>query len=103
MTNRITKMTSGIVAAIGTYRAVLLCMACAWGLHAGWIRALCAGDALEMWLARFAISWLLLTATFWPTARSGEDKVYMSLFMAGVSLLICGLWVGVAALVDVVR
>lgn len=84
-------MTSGIGAAVGAYRAVLLCMAAAfaYGLHAGWVQPLFTGVNPDLWVARPAALWAVLAAAFWPTARSCADRVAMSLCMLMISGLIC--------------
>ncbi len=84
-------MASGLGAAIGAYRAVWLCMACAvlYGLHAGWIQPLFIGDAQSLWVARPIVLWIVLVTVFWPTTSSCADRASMFLCMVVLSCLIC--------------
>jgi len=85
-------MASGLGAALGMYKAVLLCMASAvaYGLHAGWVQLLFAGwDDPVLWVARALAMGAVLTAAFWPTTNSCADRVAMSTCMLLISALLC--------------
>jgi len=87
----ILQMASGLGAAFGTYRTVLLCMALAvaGGLHAGWVQPLFAGtDDPVLWGARWLALSGVLIAAFWWTARA-DEKVHMSAAMLMLSAVAC--------------
>lgn len=96
------KMASGVCAAVGPYRAVILCMACvaAWGLHAGWVQTLFTADTTGMWAARAGVLWLVLFVAFLPTTRGIDDRVPMGFCMLVMSGLLCLLAFGVVQLID---
>jgi len=84
-------MASGIGAALGAYRAILLCMviAVAYGLCAGWVQPLFTSAGTTWWPLRIAVLWSVATVAFWPTTNSCADKVAMSICMLIVSALTC--------------
>ncbi len=84
-------MVSGIGAAIGPYKAVLLGMvlAIAGGLLAGLVQPLFVGDDPLLWVERPLVLWVVLVAVFWRTADPGSDKASMSFCMLTLSVVIC--------------
>ena len=94
----VVKMASGVVAAVGAYRIVLLFMACAaaYGLHCGWVQPLFIGGigSPELCLARMATLWIVLVVALWPIFE--DTAIPMALCL----MLISGLCMFAVAVVD---
>ncbi len=97
----IVKMASGIAAAVGVYRVVVLCMvlSAAWGLHAGWVHALLTGAGPGLWVVRVVVLHAVLVVALWPTASGAADRISMTCCLLVFSGLICLMAHGIVMLV----